>query len=164
MKENTICVFKLDVPNFKMRQFLSLYCTQNLVKNLCTGFGLNILVILCPCVAKPDSKLTFTELYKNPNNMSCEKLSLGKSTTFHFLRKASNINSNSKIGLIVLCTLCINFSHKRCLPLGSDVLIWISPKAILISQSTLLQIEHPAVQYLYTKHQMKNGNLNIQII
>lgn len=61
MKENIICFFKLGVSNFNMRQFLSLYCTQNLVHNLCTGFRLNILVILCPCVAKLDSKPNFSE-------------------------------------------------------------------------------------------------------
>lgn len=62
MKENTIWFFKLGVSNFKIRRSLSLYCAQNLLNNLCTGFRLNILVILCPCVANLDSKLTFTEL------------------------------------------------------------------------------------------------------
>lgn len=60
MKENTVYFFKLSVSNFKIQTIPKSLLYIAFVNNLCTILGLNILVILCPCVANLDNNFTFT--------------------------------------------------------------------------------------------------------
>lgn len=60
MTENTVYFFKLSVSNFKTQTIPKSLLYIEFVNNLCTIFGPNILVILCPCVANLDNKFTFT--------------------------------------------------------------------------------------------------------
>lgn len=80
---------------------------------------------------------------------------------FILRKKLANIYCKGKIGVILFHVDCIDFSHKGYSPLCSDVLIWILPKAIMTSQSMLLQIKHLTAQYLYPELQMENDNQEI---